>query len=118
MTLRKTPGDKEKRGAVLTDDIPVGFKSAVVDRPMSSVEVIRKPKLLNPLSMNTWKATPTNAMTTTSRFSERSGKDYFESKMLKNQLMLSQVKAGGDGIEDLIVMNIFNYFILTVNLCL
>lgn len=113
MALRKVPGVKEKRGAVVKDDIPAGFHTAVVDRPVSSLEIIRKPKILTqPTStrestQNFHSTRSTQNLFSTPKMTERTEKEYYQSRFSMNQNLIKKIKAPAIDIEDFAVITIF-----------
>ena len=81
---------------------PVTGATTVRERPMTGVEVVRRPGTVTSQGGDTWRTsffrTGTNAAT------DRSLRAYLQEKLKKGQSRLEVVKAGGDGIEQLQVL--------------
>lgn len=105
MTLRKKPGLKETRGAVIINEIPAGFNSAVVDRSLESLEIIRKPKLFNP-AMSTREST--RSTFNSPKILDRTGREYYESRFQRSHRSISKIKAEPTDPDALVVNSFFS----------
>ena len=103
MSLRKVPGAKEKRGTILTEDFPTAFKSGVLDRPPSSLEIVRKPKQLLNTTISTTFDTSMNNTLSSPKLSERTAREYYENRFMKNREQINKIKATSTDPDSLMV---------------
>lgn len=101
LNLRKREG--EKKGAFLKDDFPVGFQTVIMDRPKSTVEIIRKIRSLRASHESTLGNRSSHMSTgnLSERVSNRTAQEYLSQKLNASASLISQVKANGNGFEDL-----------------
>ena len=119
MALRKFPGLKDVRGAIVQDDLPAGFKTGMLDSSRGPLEIIRKPKSLasiltspretTQITQNTISTIVSNRSSMHPKASERTEREYSMIRMLENQRLIDKVKANLNDGEDLLVLYL-NFF--------